>query len=710
MVRPDASAGSRGRPSVERFFQFSLLGLVASGYLAVAGSGYLDAPTVALVTLGLLLRGLAICGWLRVELSERTATWATLGYIAFFPADYFFLSHEFLPATVHLVFFLAVMKVLTSRSNRDYLYTAVIAFLELVAGAILSINFNFFLCLALYLLFAMAALTSGEIRRSIDRAPATARGGLRRFHGRLAALTAAVTLGILALTAGLFFLLPRTADAALARLISHRIFIPGFSNQVTLGEIGEIKTSSRPVMHIQIFSRESPGALKWRGGALTEFDGKRWFNANPRKLLVSLENGYLGADLSTYGRSGRYINYHVDVDALESDALFFAGIPERVDLRYPDLYRTETGCFRLQQVPPQGFQYSASSLLPDPPESARIPYPPPVLRLAERAQYLQLPPLDERIPALASVLTGGAVTDLERARALERHLRADYGYTLQLPARELADPLSYFLFVRKKGHCEYFASALAVMLRTLGIPARLATGFQSGVYNPISDLWLVRASDAHSWVEAWIPGHGWTTFDPTPPDPNPPGLSLFSSLGLYLDAAETFWQRWVVGYDPGRQGTLAYQIERASRLGLRWFDAIAGTRPDWDTRAAAWLQRFGLRLLWVLLAACWIWGGLPRLVRLLRVQQRVRRVRRGQASVADATLLYERMLHVLKRRGYQKPAWFTPAEFASSLDRAPLRMAVGEFTATYNALRFGGRTEVAPRLSLLLDELERQRQ
>ncbi len=709
MVRPEASAGSRGRPSVERFFQFSLLGLVASGYLAVAGSGYLDVPTVVLTALGLLLRGLSICGWVRLDLSERAATLATLAYIAFFPVDYFLLSHEFLPATVHLVFFLAVMKILTARSNRDYLYTAVIAFLELLAAAILSINFNFFLCLTLYLFFAMAALTSGEIRRSIDRATTTARGGLRRFHPRLAALTVAVTLGILALTAGLFFLLPRTADAAFARLISHRIFIPGFSNQVTLGEIGEIKTSSRPVMHIQIFSRESPGALKWRGGALTEFDGKRWFNANPVKLPVSLQNGYLAADSSAYGHSGRFINYRVDVDALDSDALFFAGIPERVDLRYPDLYRTETGCLRLQQIPPQGFQYSASSLLPDPPESARIPYPPPVLRLAERAQYLQLPSLDPRIPSLARAMTGGAATDLERARALERRLRGDYGYTLLLPARELADPLSYFLFVRKKGHCEYFASALAVMLRTLGIPARLATGFQSGLYNPISDLWLVRASDAHSWVEAWIPGYGWTTFDPTPPDPNPPAFTLFSTLGLYLDAAETFWQRWVVGYDPGRQGTLAYQVERVSRLGLRWFDAISGARSQWDARAGAWFRRFGVRLLWVLLAAFWIWAVVPRLVRLLRMHHRVRRVRRGQASVADATLLYERMLHLLKRRGYQKPAWFTPAEFASSLAPAPLRMAVDEFTATYNALRFGGRTEVAPRLSLLLDELERQK-
>jgi hypothetical protein len=96
------------------------------------------------------------------------------------------------------------------------------------------------------------------------------------------------------------------------------------------------------------------------------------------------------------------------------------------------------------------------------------------------------------------------------------------------------------------------------------------------------------------------------------------------------------------------------------------------------------------------------------LVRLMRMRQRVERVRRGQASVADATLLYQRMLHILRRRGYQKPPWFTPTEFAASLPRTPLGDSVGEFTGTYNALRFGGHAEAAPRLSILLERMERE--
>ena len=103
----------------------------------------------------------------------------------------------------------------------------------------------------------------------------------------------------------------------------------------------------------------------------------------------------------------------------------------------------------------------------------------------------------------------------------------------------------------------------------------------------------------------------------------------------------------------------------------------------------------------------WLLG--PPLLRVLHIRHRVQRLRRGEASVADATLLYERMLQIARRHGYQKPAWFTPAEFAASLAGSPLGIPVREFTAAYNALRFGGRTEIAPRLSMLLDELEQQR-
>ena len=703
-MRPEASV--RDPLPVERFFQFSLLGLAASGYLAVAGTAYLDVPTMVLTGGAIVLRALSVGGMVRLSLPNRTAIIAALAYAAFFPIDYFFLAHEPISASVHLVFFLAAVKILTARTNRDNLYVATIAFLELLAGAILSINVNFFLCLALFLLFAIAALSSGEIRRAVRKAT-TARAGLRHFHSRLALLAAWIALGILTITAGMFFLLPRTAEAALSTLTAHHIRLPGYSDRVTLGEIGEFKTSSRAVMHIAIYGNQPMGSAKWRGDVLTDFDGRVWSRAGMdlfRRGPIAI-----GGHIQLERHPGPQRSYRVEFTDLESLTLFFAGKPWEVD-RLPDATSVdmETGCFRLGQSPPSGFRYDVFASLEEPPEMAPMPDPPPLLDGRHRERYLRTPVLDPRIPLLAESMTAGAATDLARARALERHLRTDYGYTLELPQREVRDPLADFLFSRRKGHCEYFASAMAVMLRAVNIPSRMVTGFQTGVYNPISDLWLVRASDAHSWVEAWISGRGWVTFDPTPPDLSAHTLTLFSKLGLYLDAAETFWQQWVVGYGPNHQGTLADRFEQAARhLGLGWLDSLSAQGSQWTARAKAWLRRFGEAALVVLLIAYWLWWTGPRPWRALRMRRSVKRLRRGEASGADATLLYERMLQVLRRQGYQKPVWFTPVEFARSLPATPVGRAVDEFTAAYNAVRFGGRMDAAPRLSALLDELER---
>jgi len=229
--------------------------------------------------------------------------------------------------------------------------------------------------LALYLLFGVAALASGEIRRSIGRAAATARSGLKRFYVRLALHSALVTLGILSLTAGLFFLLPRTAEAAFSRLISHRFYLPGFSSEVTLGEFGEVEIASRPVMHIRIFSSETPGGLKWRGRALDEFDGKRWSENGRANQRVPVENGHADLEPAAYRRPGRHINYHVDLNPFGTDALFFAGVPEMVDLRYSFLLRTATASYRIGQQSSRGVHYDSYSRLEDPPETSPAPYP-----------------------------------------------------------------------------------------------------------------------------------------------------------------------------------------------------------------------------------------------------------------------------------------------------------------------------------------------
>ena len=687
---------------VERFLQFSLLGMLASGYFAIFGSGYADWPTAALALAALCLRALMVAGVIRLELSGRAIAALTLLYTAFFPLDYYFVSQAFFPAAVHLIFFLGSVKILTAKSPRDYTFVKIIAVMALLAAAVLSVSMAFFAFLAVFLLFTVATLSSGEVARATrlflaagDSRRTLSRARMRAFPRRLGILSLGLFGGILALTAGLFFVLPRTARAAFQRFAPERYHLPGFSDQVTLGEIGEIKQNSSPVMHV--YSRgEGYLAVRWRGAALTQFDGKRWFNPRGAEERLRAEGRRVILRDGPAGLPGRRIDYEVRLSDIASDVVLVAGTPESMVIDVPVWRSTTTGSLRVPRVNGPGLRYAVSSVLDAGYSDAQLPP-------AERAQALELPPLDARIPQLALEMSAGLIGPEDRARAIESHLRRDYGYTLELLPAPVVDPLATFLFTRKKGHCEYFASAMAVMLRTLGIPSRVVTGFQSGVYNPMTGWQVVRASDAHSWVEAWLPQRGWVTFDPTPIDPSPASFSLWNRAGLLLDAADLFWQDWVVGYDFERQITLAARMQESGRsLRFAWLGDAAAQFETGVRAARAYVLQ--MIILFTLGAAAILYG--PGWMRKLRGHLRLRRAQRGEAQSSDATLLYEQMLRTLERRGLQKPPWITPAEFSRVLPASELSLLVEDLTGAYNEVRFGGRCDAAPRMARLLRRIE----
>ncbi len=680
---------------VDRFFEFSLLGLLASGYFAVVSSGYLDTPTIALTAAALIVRALLASGLLRWTFPDWLVAAATLAYFGFYPLDYLYFSGAFIPATVHLVFFVATVKLLTARTNRDYFFLAVIALLELLAACVLSYNFSFFFFLALFLVLSVATFTSAEIRRSGQTRKPLTRSVHGRIGWRLTAVVVFVSFGILALTWGLFFLLPRTARAAFQHLISHRIHVAGFSSHVSLDQTGELRQENTPVMHVRVDEGSYlPMNVKWRGAALSEFDGKRW--SNPRTVGVPLKpesSGAVTLDARPAVRGGHHISYEVRVNDLGADALFFAGIPEylRIDpgftvLRYPSGYRVRPG--DADAVSYQVYSYFTENTSNSEPLTTEM-----------REICLRLPTLDPRIRALAQRAAAGETTFEGQARAVETWLRQNYSYTLELPQTEQPDPLAQFLFERRRGHCEYFASAMAVMLRTLGVPTRVATGFQSGVFNPVSGWRVIRSSDAHSWVEAWTPAAGWVAYDPTPPDARRAEVSIWTRIGFLSDAADVFWQDWVVNYNLDRQVLLATRMgESSRRLRFGWMDNTAAWLARSEAGAVDWGKRLG-PLLIALAALALLAARFGRSVlRWLRTHRRVRMVQRGEGRASDATLLYERMLTILKRRGIEKPAWLTPVEFARVMPEPALAALVQDLTSAYNECRFGSRPEAAERM------------
>jgi len=697
------SSPAHGFRGPDLFFEFSLLGLAASGYLAVLGSGFLDLPAAIVVGAAFLLRGLQVSGLVRLRISQAGAAVAAAVCLAFYPIDYFFLSRDFLAATVHLLLFAAVIQVLSAAGPRGYFWVKAIALLELLAASVLSPNLNFFLSLTAFMLFGAATLASSEMRRAAASAGRGARTGQRGVGWRLAGVSLVIAWGSLALTAGMFFLLPRTARAAFRHLAPDPYRAPGFSEQITLGETGGFKRLNSTVMHVRFFTPGRYDGLKWRGAALTEFDGRRWYSppGGDRLLRVSSSPLQLVSD-DHRRRRGRRASYEVHLRSTGSEVLFFAGTPEFLEVRLPLLIQTAGGGYRSAEGASEGLRYGVYGCLDDGVMGGFQPLP-----AAERQQNIKLPQPDLRVVDLAKRITAGLQTDRDRARAIEQYLRTNYTYTTQLSAASTADPIAHFLIESRQGHCEYFASAMAVMLRYLGIPARVATGFQSGIYNPVSGWYLIRASDAHSWVEAWLEDQGWTTFDPTPAAPSSASGSLWTRALLYLDAAETFWQDWVLSYDLNRQLVLATRMEESGRsLRASWPARVAARLRAWRGALWEWGRRFGLMTLWALAVAAAIAYLGPAFWQRAKMEWRLKKLDRNPAQASDATVLYQRMLTLLARRGIEKPAWVTPTEFAAMIRPAELAALAARITGAYHELRFGGRPEAFPRLIALLQQLQ----
>ena len=437
--------------------------------------------------------------------------------------------------------------------------------------------------------------------------------------------------------------------------------------------------------------------MKWRGATLSEFDGKRWTNPSRKPEMIPVENDHVVLAPPGLPPPGRRINYRVEMEEQENDTLFFAGTPETLDLQARALYRSEGSSFRLGHAVPQGFHYDAYSLLDEPPETAPVPFPPPVLPLAARELYLRLPrarpprrrtgtQLRRGRDRRSGTRAGDRAASALRLRVHPGIARSRGGRSAgQLPVRPPQGTL------RVLRQCHGGDAALAGDSGAAG--DRLSKRrVQSGL-RPVAGARERRAQlggglDSGLWLEDLRPHAGRS-------ERRRIGViheaGAVPGCGRHLLAGVGGDLRPVAPGQPGvPHGTGALNGWAFGGSTPRCRCARRGTGM-WPGERAA----FGWRA--VAFAAGLVALGLAAgpLVRLMHMRRRVERVRRGQASVADATLLYQRMLQILRRRGFHKPPWFTPAEFAASLPRTQLGDSVGEFTATYNALRFGGHVEAA---------------
>ena len=709
--------------AIDHYFELALYLLVLTGFGTLASTGGLDLPSTVLVGGALAVRGFLLAKRRQFVISESWTTPLSIAYFLFFAADYFIFSHSFLPATVHLALFGVVVRMFSLRRERDHVTLAILAFLMVLASAVLTVDSVFLFSFAVFMMMAVGTFVLMEMRRSGHAANIQARHSNdpqehRHLAFSLATIAPALMFMILIGGAFVFFLMPRMSAGYMGGYSFGNELSSGFSDRVQLGKIGEIQQSNAVVMHVQI-DGDTVGQsdLHWRGVSLAEFDGRTWTNPKEQFFMRRLPNNSFlvpipNTDLPRYSAAvlsrEHMIHYRVLLEPIGTNIFFLAPWAHSVTGNYRLLAADSGGAvYDFDSQHPVG-RYEAESdvAVPAPKElrSAGRTYPPQIV-----ATYLKLPVVDPRVPQLAAQITKSANNDYDRVATIENYLRTRFAYTLQLPPAIPSDPIANFLFVRKAGHCEYFASAMAVMLRTLGIPSRVVNGFRSDEFNDLTGNYVVRAKNAHSWVEAYFPGYGWQTFDPTPGGSGgvPQG---WGRLALYLDAASSFWREWIVSYDTAHQYTLGQA-------------AFSGTRGAWEN-ARAWARRHYESMLkwarntqdrvehspgrWAVLGAIVVIGllllaNLGRLARWLH--EKWVQAHPERAPEQAAAIWYQRMARIVARRGVKKTHAQTAQEFVERIEDSRLREPVERFTRVYESARFGNSVEDAQLLPKLYEEV-----
>ncbi|MGE0712423.1 MAG: DUF3488 and transglutaminase-like domain-containing protein [Planctomycetota bacterium] len=488
-----------------------------------------------------------------------------------------------------------------------------------------------------------AAAVEGPTLLRRERAPVALpnRGfGGRAPAGRRLLAWGAVAAAVLALTAGFFVSTPRLNTSPLAQ---PRALAParssGFSGTVRLDAFGAIRLDPRVAFRVELGQRPPTGEVPyWRGRAFDLYRRGSWsispVFADAVHELRPGGDGQFSDPRFAPARREDLRDYAFFLEPLGTNVLFTPGSGERFVFEGGDPNRVTVdllGNYATGDTYPLAIAYRARALpgAAFPQSLARS------ARAAVRRSCLVIPhDLDPaRLEALARELLGPGRDPLRRpdeaAAQVETALRARCRYTLDRKRTPGMEPLEDFLYSSREGHCELFASSMVMLLRALGVPARLVTGFYGGDYDAWSQTYTVRQSSAHAWVEALTPA-GWVRYDPTPPDERAAEPGALDRVRASLSWLELRWFNYVIAFDGYDQQRLARALGELFGVG----EAATGAGAP---------RGLGLGLLaaLLLLGVAWLWrrrragAGVPLAVRrLLSALER-----RGVARRADETLL-----------------------------------------------------------------------
>ncbi|MFP3947180.1 MAG: transglutaminaseTgpA domain-containing protein [Longimicrobiales bacterium] len=597
--------------------------------------------------------------------SRLERIWVPLAALLVLRALYhvFLVGDDIVIPVVDLLLLLLTAEALRSLDAANDARLYALSFALLLASAAYRPGILFAVAFLLYVVVGTVALFVGHLRRESERnlIPEVDLG--RRILFGVAGLSG-VSLTV---AVGVFLTFPRVSQGWTGRGEAPAPPVVGFSDQVSLGEFGAtIYGNPEIVLRVEFpdSAPEDVESLYWRGRSYDRFDGVRWSRSPRLPPALAPDDWYR----ERWG--GERMVQHVYSTPLEARVLF--GLHPILDLdaesRIQPLFDNSGDYTYWGSAPPV---YRAESVRGRPSAEA--------LRSADgrfvpaQGFYTQLPALPDRVYALADSLAGELEAPYDKVVAIRDWLRTEFGYTLELPASRREATLEHFLFERRAGHCEYFSTALAVLLRAQGIPARNVNGFLGGDWSNFGRYLAVTQNQAHSWVEVWFPDFGWVPFDATPAGSGGGATAdqaaWFWPGRFLLDAVQHRWSKWVLDYNMETQWNL---LDRASSV---FSDEGGAGDPgsssmDDETR----------RLLWVAFA-------------LLLALGAVVAVFRRRRAITYPTRQFLRLRRHARKAGFAGAEELPPLALLDRMRAAshPGTRPTSEFVDLYLRIRFGGR-------------------
>ena len=692
--------------ALDQAFRLSSILLAATSFAGLAMATVLPLWLLALGTVAFaaaLLRLVERSGVGRALGSLRFSalTWNIFLLLAFagFWVDFLLVSQELLPAGIHFLVTLLINKLFNLEQRRDFLHLYAISLMAILAAAALTSHIWYAPLFLGYLLSGVWTLLLYHLTKekeesvagpSQNTSPTLQPVPPGQITARFFWTTNAMAAGAFCLTLAFFFTIPRIGVGFLQKSHGESLRTTGFSEHVDLGVIGPVKHDPSVVMRVELPEGGYPGKSEpfyLRGVAYDRYNGKSWSNSLPhRRTLTELPPGTFtvrSSSTPTPQAIGRRIRQDVLLEALDTAVLFGAPLPVSVTGEFLTVQSDLMGALYLPFPAASRVQYTTYSvprtLVPMERTATAFSYPEFI-----RQHYLQMPTSDPQVTDLARRVTQPASSIAEAVGLLRTHLMNSYRYSLE-----------DFLFGRKTGYCEHYATAMVILLRSVGIPARLVTGFLATEWNEFGNYYTVRQRDAHAWVEVYFPQSGWITVDPTPPAIVAAPTTWWQSVGSAMDSVRLKWDRLFVHYSANDQMAVVQGLrESGDAMRARLSESLSNTFAPETAALGRLLGRLVrsdlkqavLMILVVLLGAGYFFTMILRRAGWLTTQRDSL-----SANQRVAVTLYTEMLTCCSHRGIVKAASTTPREFLHQV-RAHWSEAlpsVEALTQLYGRVRFG---------------------